>query len=366
MANITGMDSVVHPVRDWGDRLVVPDKVMPFYWQLLPTDSVWSAPQFNIDFVSVGQRDFSVSESIRSIIPGFNDGTTDFIAQGFVDIQGWLIQDWEEVGGSLGDITPNQVVQDYVRKIANPKLDANLLTANTQEYTADQQLVTPREAQGPDYTQDEDNRDDAEDRNADGRDVDTGGEATSVPAIIDMGKLYDFGPSMFFENRVYLGMRHDNAMPVGEQKQRYAGNIRTSIDGIKARGKFSVVIFTTSMPLMHAGGTPFDEADEKIAPFTDWDEMLAMYQNAPLGMREMIDDVGIHQAARQFQLDAQGDDGQLRGLWGPDSRFDEYIQSVRRYYVKPETWVQLPLLISNRINAHLTVPFTLAPQVMPT
>ena len=356
MANVTGMDYVVHPVRDWGDRLFVPDEVRPFYWQLVPPKSVWSSPRFDVDFVSVGQRDFSLSESIRDALPGYNDGTTDFIAQGFVDIQGWVIQDFKPIGGDLDGLTPEMLVNDYIKLIANPSLDSG-------QYTADEQLVTLREGAGDDYELESDaTQEAAADRNA-GQNVDTGGVATKVPAVIDMAAWYDLGPRMFFEQRVFLGMRHENAMPVGEQKQRYAGAIRTNIDGIGVTGKYAVIVFTASMPHLHAGGTPFDEADEQIAPFTDWDDMIAMYQNAPLGLREMVDELSIHDAQINTAVNNQNE---LKSLWGPDYRFDDYIQASRRYYVKPETWVQLPLLASIRVDANLTVPFMLAPGVMPT
>ena len=358
MANVTGMDYVVHPVRDWGERLFVPDQVVPFYWQLVPPKSVWSSPRFDVDFMSVGQRDFSLSESLRDLLPGFDSGTADFVKQGFVDIQGWVVQDFKPIGGDLDGLTPQQVVDDYIKVIANPSLDEG-------QYTADEQLVTLREGAGEDYEGDSDNRDAAADRNA-GTNVDTGGIATKVPAVIDMAAWYDLGPRMFFEQRVFLGMRHDNAVPVGEHEQRYAGAIRTNIDGIGVTGKYAIIIFTASMPHLHAGGTPFDEKDEQIAPFTDWDDMIAMYQNAPLSLREMVDDLTIQGAARQFQLDAQGGDGSLKGLWGPDYRFDDYIQASRRYYVKPGAWEQKPLLASIRVDANLTVPFMLAPGVMPT
>lgn len=359
MADVTGLDYINHPVRDWGDRLLVPDAVTPFYWQLVPPKSVWSSNRFDIDMVSVGQRDFSLSESIRDALPGYNDGTTDFIAQGFVDIQGWIIQDFKPIGGDLDGLTPRQLVDDYIKLIANPSLDEG-------QYTADEQLVTLREGAGDDYDlETEQTQEAAADRNA-GTNVDTGGVATRVPAVIDMAAWYDLGPRMFYNERIFLGMRHENAMPVGEQKQRYAARIRTNIDGKGAMGKYAVIIFTASMPHMHAGGTPFDEADEQIAPFTDWDEMIAMYQNAPLSLREMVDEVSIQGAARQFQADAAGSDGSLKGLWGPDYRFDDYIQASRRYYVKPETWVQLPLLASIRVDAMLTTPFMLAPGTMPT
>ena len=361
MANVTGMDYVNHPVRDWGDRLLLPDKVTPFYWQVIPPKSVWSSPRFDIDFVSVGNRDFSLSETIRDALPGFNDGTTDFIAQGFVDIQGWVIQDFKPIGGSLDGLTPDILVRDYIKQINNPKLDAG-----HSEYTADEQLVTLREGAGEDYEADPDQDHEAAQRNAGDTNVQDPGKATKHPAIIDMAAWYDLGPRMFFERRVFLGMRHDNAMPVGEQKQRYASNIRTAIEGIGVQGKYSVIIFTASMPLIHAGGTPRDESDEPVSPFVDWDDMIAMYQNAPLSLREMVDEVGITQAAQQVQADMKQSDGSLKGLWGPDYRFDDYIQSSRRYYVKPETWVQLPLLASIRVDANLSVPFMLAPGTMPT
>ena len=362
MANVTGMDYVNHPVRDWGEKLLVPDVVTPFYSQIVPPDSVWSSPRFDVDMVSTGRRDYSISENFRDLVPDiFNDGTSDFIAQGFVDIQGWVVQDFKPIGGTLEGLTARNVVDDYIKLIANPKLEQG-----HRDYTADEQLVTLREGAGEDYEQeDQESRDAAADRNA-GEDVRTGGQATKVPAIIDMAAWYDLGPRMFYEERIYLGMRHNNAMPVGEQKQRYASQIRTSIDGIGATGKYAIIIFTASMPHIHAASNDAYGENDAISPFNNWDDLIAMYQNAPLSLREMVDELNIEQAGRQFQLDAQDNDGSLKSLWGPDYRFDDYIKASRRYYVKPEAWVQLPLLASLRVDAMLTVPFMLAPGTMPT
>ena len=176
---------------------------------------------------------------------------------------------------------------------------------------------------------------------------------------------------MFFETREYLGQRRGNAIAVEENLQRYAGNIQTSIDGIGSAGKYSIVIFTVSMPHLNAMGTDYDEKDEPISRFEDWDDRIMTYQRAPLEHFEMQDEISLANARYRFRQDTQatGLDNQPadvpnNGLWGITGNFDKYIQEKREYSVKPGLWEQKPLYFSIRVNHTTNTPFMLIPARM--
>lgn len=370
MANVTGMTYLPHDKTFFGDRLTVPNRITPIFWQMLPPNTVWSAPMMEFDAISVGTRDASLSESIRSFIgslgiPGvsFEDGSNDFIKQGYFDLQGWVISYDTPLVDNFLDSTPEQLVDDYIRKVPVPYVDPG------QTITADDQLQTLREQFGPD-TATGDNPITAAGEDAvltpdDNRD----GLATKHPAIIQQASMFDIGPRMFFEKRVYLGTRHANAIPVGENKQRYTAYVSTDIGGISAAGKYAAVIFTVSMPHLNAFGTPNDELDEPIGPYTDFNEFIMTYNRVPLEYMEMMDEISIANARYRFRQDMQNDAAESEniaqtGLYGITGGFEKYIQEKRQYSVKQGMWEQKPMMFSIRVNHTLNVPFVLIPNRM--
>ena len=90
MAGVTGMHYLPHDKTFFGDRLIVPNRINALWWTVLPPRSIWSSPMFDLDAISWGTRDDSLSESIRQAVTG-HDGANDFTKMGYVDIQGWLI-----------------------------------------------------------------------------------------------------------------------------------------------------------------------------------------------------------------------------------------------------------------------------------
>ena len=366
MANITGMTHIPHDKTFFGERLAVPNQVTPLWWQFLPPNTVWSCPMFEADFISVGTRDNSLSESIRNFIAGLNvpvgnfeDGANDFVKMGYFDLQGWIISYDTPLVHSFTDATPEQIVDDYIMKVPVPYV------APGEQITADDQLQTLREAYGEDATEvsaegeenvltPDDNRD---------------GLATSHPAVIRQVTMYDLGPQMFFERRMYLGTRQGNAIPVADQKQRYAGRLNSSIGGIATRGKYSIVMFTVSMPHLNAFGTPNDEKDEPLSPYSNFNEFIMTYNRVPLENAEMQDEIGIANARYRFRQDMQNTDAEVAntpqtGLWGITGGYEKYLQEKRQYSVKQGIWEQKPLMFSLRVNHTLNVPFVLIPNRM--
>ena len=369
MASLTGMTYLPHDKTFFGDRLIVPNQITPIFWTALPPRSVWSAPMFDLDFVSVGIRDNSLSESIRSIIgalPGgdnlFEDGSNDFIKQGYVDVQGWIITGDVPLTSQL-TATPRQIVDDYIRKVPVPHVSAG------DTLSPDQQLQTLREAIGSEAASGDTPVTAEGQENVLTPDDVNDGLATRHPAVIDQAAWYELGPHMFFETRLYLGTRHGNAIPVANEKQRYAATIRTDIGGKATRGKYGVIIFTASMPHLNAMATPLDEQDDQISPYTDWDDMIMTYQLAPLEHWEMQDEISLANARYRFRQDmqntaAEGDNVPQEGLWGITGNYSKYIQDKRQYTVKQGMWEQKPLMVSMRINHTIHTPFQLIPNRM--
>ena len=361
---LTGMNYLPHDKTFFGDRLLVPDKINALWWTVLPPQSVWSAPMFDLDMIAVGRRDDSLSESIRALLPGFDQGPNDFIKMGYMDVQGWIIAQNTPLTKDL-TATPNQLIDDYIRKVPIPQLnDGNSLTP-------DEQLQTVAEAVGPDSNISEAGEDNV---------VSNGGEelkgfATKHPAVIDQAAWYELGPQMFFEERIYLGTRHGNAIPVADQKQRYAAAIRTKFDGKATAGRYAAIIFTVSMPSLQAGGNWEDDdgAEEPISPYQSWEDMIMTYQRAPLEHFEMQDEISLANARYRFRQDASlvgnnlpgGDNNAAqRGLWGITGNYEKYIQEKRAYNVLQGTWEQKPMLASLRINHTINTPFVLVPNRM--
>lgn len=368
MANVAGMTYLPHDKTWWGDRLIVPNRVNALWWHALPPRSVWSAPMFDVDMISVGQRDNDLEESLRNLIPGFADGSNDFIKMGYVDIQGWLINYDQPLTETL-TATPDQIIDDYIRKVPVPQVNPG------QSISADQVLQTVAETVGPDSNISAPGQDQVVDTDNERtvNDQEFKGLATKHPAVIDQAAWYELGPHMFYEERIYLGVRHGNAIPIGEQKQRYNAAIRTNIGGKGSMGKFAVVIFTASMPNLEAFGNAYDERDEPLSPWESWEDMIMTYQRAPLEYFEMQDEVSLANARYRFRQDVQrvqaGNPNEpsthpQTGLWGVTGNFDKYLVDKRGYSVKQGVWEQKPLLASIRVNHTINAPFMLVPSRM--
>ena len=370
MANITGMTHLPHDKTFFGDRLAVPNRVSPIWWQFLPPNTVWSAPMVEADVIAVGHRDDSLSEAVRNFIGSlpvpfgnFEQGANDFRKMGYFDLQGWIISYDQPLLDDFTDATPEQIVDDFILKVPVPYVAAG------EQISADDQLQTVREAYGEDATATSAEGEDAVLTPDDNRD----GLATSHPAVIKQVTMYDLGPQMFFEKRVYLGTRRGNAIPVGEQQQLYATNVSTNIDGIATRGKYGIVMFTVSMPHLNAFGTPNDELDEPISPYDDFNEFIMTYNRVPLENMEMQDEISLANARYRFRQDASlvgnnlpgGDNNAAQNsLWGITGGYEKYLQEKRQYSVKRGTWEQKPLMFSLRVNHTLNVPFVLIPNRM--
>ena len=359
MPSLAGQQLLPHDKTFFGDRILVPNQVNALWWTALPPRSVWSASMFDVDMISVGTRDNSLSESVRALIPGFQDGANDFIKMGYVDIQGWLINYDQPLTATL-TATPEQIIDDYIRKVPVPYVNPG------SNLTADQQLQTVAEAVGPDSNISEEGEDQVQDTTGN-----NAGLATRHPAVIDQAAWYEIGPHMFFEERIYLGTRHGNAIPVANEQQRYAAAVRTNISGKGSMGKFAVVIFTASMPHLNAMGNEYDEDDEPLSPWATWEDMIMTYQRAPLEHFEMQDEISLANARFRFRQDTQTTDGSNQpanvpqsGLWGITGNYDKYIQDKRAYSVKQGVWEQKPLMASIRVNHTINTPFMLIPNRM--
>ena len=154
---------------------------------------------------------------------------------------------------------------------------------------------------------------------------------------------------------------------MANERQRYTAAIRTNIAGKASRGKYAVVIFTVSMPHLHAMGQDHDESDEPLGPWEDWDDMIMAYQRAPLNYGEMQDEISLENARYRFRQDMQVGDGSgptsrpQEGFWGITGDFEAYIQQKRQYSVKQGMWEQKPMMASIRVNRTITAPFLLIP-----
>ena len=367
MPNLAGQTFLPHDKTKFGDRLAVPNKITAIDWYLLPQGAVWSCPMWEADFIAVGSRDNSFSESIRNIIAGlpipfgnYEDGANDFIQMGYFDLQGWIISYDVPLATELSLATPNQLVDDYIVKVPVPYVSPG------RTITPDQQYQTFRETLGEDSNISEEGIENVQDT-----DEPNEGLATSHPAVVKAYQQFDLGPQMFFEKRVYLGVRKGAGMPVGENRQRYAGEVSASIQGIRGGGRYTAVIWTISMPHLNAFGTPNDEADEPMSIFSNWDELNMAHQRAPLEYFEMQDEISLENARYRFRQDMQTQnvDGSTtsnaqEGLWGITDTLGKYIQDKRQYFVKQGTWQQKPLMFSIRENHTVSAPFTLIPNRM--
>ena len=374
MPNLSGKQYLPHDKTFFGDRLAVPNRITPIYWYMLPLGSIWSCPMFEADFIAVGSRDNSFSESVRNLIAGlpipfgnYEDGANDFIQMGYFDLQGWIISYDVPLATELSAATPQQLVDDYILKVPVPYVAAG------QVITPDQQLQTLRETLGEDSNISEEGIENVQDSSGANN-----GLATSHPAVIKPYTQYDLGPQMFYEQRVYLGVRKGAGMAVGENRQRYAGEVSTSIEGIRSGGRYTAILWTISMPHLNAFGTPNDEMDEPLSIFDNWDESNMGHQRAPLEYFEMQDEISLENARYRFRQDMQerSDGGYIagantnpastpqEGLWGITDTLGKYIQDKRQYSVKQGTWQQKPLMFSLRVNHTVSAPFTLIPNRM--
>lgn len=368
MPNIAGTAHLPHDKTKFGDRLAVPNQVTPIDWYLLPMGSTWSAASWEADFIAVGKRDVSLSESIRNVISNFDipgldpdRGETNFKKMGYFDLQGWVISYDQPLTSELNQATAVQLVDDYIKKVPVPYVSPG------QTITPDQQLQTMRETLGEDANHGEEGIDNVKDTSGSNN-----GVATSVPSVINPVQYYEMGPHMFFEQRMYLGTRRGNAIPTGENEQVYAGNVQTDIGGIAAGGRYTAILWTVSMPHLFAYGTPNTEADEPLSIFDDWEELNLGHQRAPLEFFEMQDEISLQNARYRFRQDMfqEGGGGEALnsepqvGLWGITDTLGKYVQDKRQYFVKQGMWEQKPLMFSIRSNYTINAPFTLVPNRM--
>ena len=86
---LAGMNYLPHDKTFFGDRLIVPNRLNYLWGTVLPPQSVWSASMFDVDMISVGTTDDSLSESIKTFIRNlpladqlFASGANDFIKMG--------------------------------------------------------------------------------------------------------------------------------------------------------------------------------------------------------------------------------------------------------------------------------------------
>ena len=345
-----GMNFLPHDKYVFKDLILVPNEITPIFWEPIPPKSKWSAAAFEMDMIAVGENDYSIGNALRQRIPGVSDGTNNFTKQGFVDIQGWLISNSQPLTADF-TATPEQIVDDWIRKIRVPHKSSG-------DLQPDDVIQTVKEGTGAQL----------EDINEEDNSQPDGGVATKHPAVINMTAWYDLGAHMFYEKRLYLGVRHGNGIPVGEQTQRYNASMATDISAVGTTGNYAIVIWTASMPHLNAMGTQYDEPHERLAPWTTWEDMIMMYQRAPLEMFEMIDELEIAQANADIREDYQktGESSQddFTGLWGMTAGFREYIMSKRQYSVKPAVWEQKPLQASLRVTHTVHAPFQLIPNRM--
>ena len=369
MPSMQGMNYMPHDKTFFGDRIAVPNEITPIWWTVLPPMSVFSAPNMMFDYISVGQSDENLLASLRTTLGNLSDsllgidyasGATDFVKRGFFDLQGWIISGDYPLGESNGifTATPEQLVDDYIRKIPVPYVSGG----NT--LTPDQQLQTVRESIGENRNTDEEGLE-----NVDETSNPNEGEATKHMAVIDQAAWYDLGPHMFFERREWLGIRHGNAIPIAEQKQRYAGNVNASIQGIRSSGKYAIVMFTVSMPHINAMGTDYDEKDEPVSIYDNWMELIMTNQYAPFDQFAMQDEVTLQQARARGEKQARGETDASNtdvepGHFRPTANYDKYITMKRQYSVKPGLYEQKPLYFSMNIDWTETIPFTFLPNRM--
>ena len=368
MANIKGSTNFTIDYQWFKDDIIRPNEITPIFWAPIPAHGVFSMPQLNIDMIATGQSDFSASETIRQRIPGAANGTNNFVKQGFVDIQGWLISNSVPLTEDFDDSSAKDIVDDWIRKVRVPRLDSGFLadlsgvpqSGSLEGF--DQRLQTIEEGTGAENNEVavagentfEDENDVSEPDN---------GLATKHPAVLDMVSWYDLGARMFYEERIYLGTRHMNAIPVGEESQRYWAAVRTNIAAKGSKGEYGIVIFTASMPHLNAFGTPGDDADDRIAPWSDWAEMQAMYDRYPLEWTEMKDEVSIAaaNAVIRGEMDNAASSDYITQKYGISEGFKKIVEQKRLYSVKPGVWEQKPLLYTIRCNYNITYPFTFIP-----
>lgn len=366
MAGVTGMHMLPHDRTFFGDRLLVPNKINALWWTVMPPRSIWSANMFDVDMIAVGRDDDSLSESIKQLITG-SDGSNDFVKMGYIDIQGWIIAQNTPLTKDL-TASPNQIIDDYIRKIPVPVLnDGNKLSP-------DEQLVTLREQVGEDSITSEEGEENIIGGGNTNNEQLVGFTAGSYPSVIDQAAWYDLGPEMFFEERIYLGTRHGNAIPVANNKQRYVATLRTKFGGKATRGQYGVIIFTASMPHLHAGSnwgdidSGKDPAVDRISDYDGWVDMIMAHQRIPLESFEMQDEINLANARQVFRQDQQLKGGDQmatseaqEGLWGVTGNYEKYLREKRRYHVLQGTWEQQPMLASLRINHTMNVPWMLVP-----
>ena len=354
MPSIAGTTYLPHDKLLWWDRIIKPNEINVLFWEPLPPRSGWSAPSLEMDFVAVGEQDESLANDIRAIFRG-DSSTNEFIKMGFMDIEGWFISNSHPLTADF-DATPEQIVDDWIPKIPVPHVSSGDLPVDDQIVTIDESTGETNNEVG-----------EAGQENI----ADTGGAdngvATRHPAVIDFKSIFTLGPRKIFQKRVYLGLRHGNAIPVGEGAQRYAASVSASIQAVRSEGTYGIVIFTVSMPHINAMGNEYDEITERLAPWDNWQDMIMMYQRVPLEQFEMMDELTIAQANMAHRADlAAGSDASrdASGLWGITDGYRKYIRSKRNYSVKKGVWEQKPLMCSIRMEHTVHVPFTLIPPRM--
>lgn len=368
MAGVTGMMHLPHDKYHFGTRYAVPNEVRPIWWWCLPPQSAISIPRMSLEYWSVGTGDQDLLASIRDVLStlasqvgiSYASGELGFEYRGYFDLQGWIISGDYPLGedNQLFTATPQQLVDDYIRKIKVPYVNPGSVL------TADQQLQTVRESIGDDR-----NTDEVGLENVNETSDPASGEATRHQAVIDQAAWYDLGPHMFFEHREWMGMRRGNGMPVGERKQRYAGNLETSIKAIRSKGKYAIVLFTVSMPHIYAMGNDWDEQDEPVSIYDNWMELIFTNQYAPLDHMSLQDEISIQQARDRYQDYVTGTTNAENnrvpvGHFQPTANYDKYITMKRNYSVKPGSFQQKPLQIDIDIDFTEHAPFILVPSRM--
>lgn len=366
---MTGLMHIPHDKFHFWTKRVLPNEVTPIWWYTLAPASAVSIPNISFDYWSVGEGDFSPGNTFREKLSGltntllgidFSTGELDFRYRGFFDLQGWIISGDYPLGesGGLFTATAKQIVDDYIRKVPVPYVSPG------QVLTPEQQLQTVRESVG------EDRNTDAEGlENVDEVSNPNEGEATSTLATIDQAAWYDLGPQMFFEHREWMGIRNGNGMATAEQKQRYAGNIESSIKAIRSKGKYAIIVFTISMPHINAMGNDYDEDTDPISIYDNWMEGIMINQYAPLDHMSMQDEISIANARSRWQAETQGraveDNANLvPGHWAPTANYGKYITMKRNYSVQRESFQQKPLQIDIAVDFTEHAPFMLIPNRM--
>lgn len=298
--------------------LIGVNRVQPIYWCAIPPTGAFALPQLDVKLMT------HEGDSIP------------FQRAGWYEVAGYIISNTSPLTANLSMATPQQLVDDWIHKIAAPDFDNGEGISNDERFASVGE-TTGAENDGGDFGQE----------NVQSTNL------LSHPAVYDQAQELGLGATQVYYYSSGLGVPYGKAIPVDEQRVVYSDEFTVSLDMMRAGGHYNMFILVASIPELGASKTgSHDEEQEPIAPWNTWEDMIQMFAKAPLEWVESMDE-GSLGIPDDMQRTPSANAPTTQAL------FRELIEWKRLYNVPVDTWHNSVMRSWIRGSAVLTMPFYL-------